>query len=99
VEDIGGEGTADGHWRESVFGAELMTGFVDPGNNPLSKVTLAALADQGYAVNLGAADPYGLTLALRGMGSRPKLALGNDVLRLPIQRVDAAGRITGLFHH
>jgi hypothetical protein len=98
VEDTGGEGTADGHWRESVFGAELMTGFVDPANNPLSQVTLAALADQGYAVNLGGADPFSLTLALRGMESRPQLALENDVLRLPIHKVDAAGRITGLFH-
>ena len=97
VEDTGGVGTADGHWRESVFGAELMTGFVDPGNNPLSKVTLAALADQGYAVNLGGADPYSLTLALRAAGARARRALGDDLLRVPIRRVDATGRVTGLF--
>jgi hypothetical protein len=99
VEDTGGEGTADGHWRESVFGAELMTGFVDPGVNPLSKVTLAALADQGYAVNLSAAEPYSLTLALRAYGATPRLYLGNDVWRLPIRKVDATGRVTGLFAH
>jgi hypothetical protein len=99
VEDTGGEGTADGHWRESVFGAELMTGFVDLGVNPLSRVTLAALADQGYAVNLGGADPYSLTLALRAQGARPLLDLGNDVWRLPIRKVDAMGRVTGLFSH
>ena len=97
VENTGGEGTADGHWRESVLGNELMTGFVDPGSNPLSKVTLAALADQGYAVNLGGADPYSLTLALRAPGSSRGLELGDDVLRVPIRRVDAAGRITGMF--
>jgi hypothetical protein len=97
VENTGGEGTADGHWRESVFGAELMTGFVDPGNNPLSRVTLASLADQGYAVNLGGADPYSLTLDLRDPGARPRLAIGDDVLRVPIRAVDATGRITGLF--
>ena len=96
VEDTGGEGTADGHWRESVFGAELMTGFVDPGVNPLSKVTLASLADQGYAVNLGGADPYSLTLALRAPGARPRLDLGDDILRVPIRKVDATGRVTGL---
>ena len=28
------------------------------GNNPLSRVSIAALADQGYQVNLGAADPF-----------------------------------------
>jgi hypothetical protein len=95
VENTGGEGTADGHWRESVFGAELMTGFVDLGTNPLSKVTLAALADQGYAVNLGGADPYSLTLALRSTSTR-RLPLGNDLMRIPIRRVDAAGQVTGL---
>lgn len=30
VENTGGTGTADGHWRESVFDAELMTGFIEP---------------------------------------------------------------------
>jgi hypothetical protein len=97
VEDSGGEGTADGHWRESVFGNELMTGFVDAGQNPLSKVTLASLADQGYAVNVGGADPYSLTLALRRTRALPQLDLGNDVLRLPVKKVDASGRVTGLF--
>ena len=93
VEDTGGKGTADGHWRESVFSNELMTGFVDAGQNPLSKVTLASLADQGYAVNIGGAEPYSLTLALRGTRALPRLALGNDVLHLPVKKVDASGRI------
>jgi hypothetical protein len=51
VEDTGGEGTADGHWRESVFDNELMTGFINVEQNPVSVVTVASLADQGYAVN------------------------------------------------
>ena len=97
VENTGGEGTADGHWRESVFGSELMTGFVNAGNNPLSQVTLAALADQGYAVNLGGADPYSLAVALGETRAQARLALGNDLLDVPIRRVDSAGRITGLF--
>jgi hypothetical protein len=58
VEDIGGDGTADSHWRDSVLGNELMTGFLDPGDNPLSKITVASMADLGYTVNLNAADPY-----------------------------------------
>ena len=58
VENIGGRGTRDGHWRESVLGNELMTGFLNSGSNPLSLVTAASLADIGYQVNLGAADPY-----------------------------------------
>jgi hypothetical protein len=59
VENTGGPGTADSHWRETVFGPELMTGFLDPGvPNPLSKVTVGAMADLGYTVNMLAAEPY-----------------------------------------
>ena len=97
VENSGGEGTADGHWRESVFGNELMTGFVDAGVNPLSRVTLASLADQGYALNLGGADPYSLALALRASRTRPSLVLGNDLLRVPVWKVDETGRVVGLY--
>ncbi len=60
VENTGGAGTRDGHWRESVFGNELMTGFLNSGGNPLSRLTIASLADLGYSVNLGAADGYQL---------------------------------------
>jgi hypothetical protein len=59
VDDSGIEGTAGSHWRESVLGNELMTGFIGPGNvNPLSIITIASMADRGYVVNLAAADPY-----------------------------------------
>jgi hypothetical protein len=93
VESTGGKGTADSHWRESVFGDELMTGFLDPGTNPLSRVTVASLADMGYAVNLEGADPYTLSAALRAFSSGPRLELGNDVLRIPRHVVDDGGRV------
>ena len=64
VANTGGPGTADSHWRESVFGNELMTGYLDSGDNPLSAVTVGSLADIGYGVDLGASDPFG-TPALR----------------------------------
>ena len=54
---MGGEGTADAHWRESVFGNELMTGFVEASTNALSRVSVASMADLGYAVNLEAPIP------------------------------------------
>lgn len=60
VENSGGSGTADSHWRESVFNGELMTGYIDHNNNPMSRVTVASLTDIGYGVDLGATDPYGL---------------------------------------
>jgi hypothetical protein len=99
VEDTGGLGTADGHWRESVLANELMTGFVDPGQNPLSVVTVASLADQGYTVNLNGADAYSLpSFSLLAARRTPRFALGKDVLRLPIRKVDRSGRVVGLFH-
>lgn len=73
VANTGGQGTRDGHWRESIFGTELMTGFLNPAINPISRLTIASLEDLGYAVNYGAADPYSLPtpleLAILGVGS------------------------------
>ncbi|NJK45114.1 MAG: peptidase [Pleurocapsa sp. SU_196_0] len=60
VENTGGPGTRDGHWRESVFNNELMTGFINAGTNPLSRMSIASLSDLGYGVNLNAADAYSL---------------------------------------
>lgn len=58
VENSGGPGTADAHWRETTFQSELMTGFVNSGGMPLSAITVGSLADMGYIVNLLAADPF-----------------------------------------
>lgn len=58
MEEGGGEGTAYGHWSEAVFGNELLTGFITPGGNPLSRITVGAFADIGYTVDYAAADPY-----------------------------------------
>ena len=58
VENDGVPGTADSHWRESTFGSELMTGFVNFGGMPFSAITVGSLADLGYTVNPLAADPY-----------------------------------------
>jgi hypothetical protein len=64
VEAGGGSGTADSHWRETVFTNELMTGWAGPGTNlPLSRVTVGSLADLGYTVNYAAADAFTPTSA------------------------------------
>jgi hypothetical protein len=93
VENTGGAGTADAHWRESVFGNELMTGFVDAGVNPLSRVTVASMGDLGYTVNLADADPYTLAPGLRAFARGPAIELKNDVLRVPLHEVDDAGQV------
>lgn len=58
VEFLGGPGTADSHWRESVFNNELMTGYINSGVNPLSAITIAQMADLGYQVDMSKADSY-----------------------------------------
>ena len=59
VENKGGPGTADGHWREATFGSELMTGFINL-TNQYSTISIQSLADLGYIVNTAAADSYGI---------------------------------------
>ena len=78
VENTGGSGTADSHWRETTFGTELMTGYISPGSNPLSKLSIASLADLGYHVNRSVADAYSLPAgsSLRaGVASTPGVFL------------------------
>jgi Leishmanolysin len=60
VANVGGIGTRDSHWRESVFRNELMTGTISGANNPLSALTVASLQDLGYVVDVNAAEPYNL---------------------------------------
>jgi len=60
VENSGGAGTADSHWRESVFQRELMTGFVGDKPNPMSRLTVASLQDLGYVVDVKKAESYKL---------------------------------------
>lgn len=56
VETDGGGGTAGGHWDEACLINELMTGWVNYGVMPLSKLTAAALDDMGYTINY--ASPF-----------------------------------------
>ncbi len=66
VENSGGGGTVDSHWRESVFDTELMTGWIDQ-TAPLSAMTIASLADLGYHVDMSVADAFTLGgAAVRG---------------------------------
>ncbi|MBI3789945.1 MAG: hypothetical protein HY275_03605 [Gemmatimonadetes bacterium] len=69
VENCGGGGTINGHWREASggsaatvgFGIELMTGYISAPagqHNPLSAVTIASMQDMGYPVSYASADPF-----------------------------------------
>lgn len=60
VENTGGPGTAGGHWRETVFKTELMTGYAEPAGTtmPISRITVGQFQDLGYQVNYLKADAY-----------------------------------------
>ena len=76
------KGGRDSHWRESVFGAEVMSSRANGGENPLSEVTIWSLADIGYMVDASQADPY----KLPPVAAKPVLAAGKpfcQVLPLP----------------
>lgn len=64
-----GPGTQDSHWRESTFGRELMTGFINSGSNPLSVMTIKSFEDLDYVVNTAAADAYTITLGSLSAGT------------------------------
>ncbi len=60
--DQGGAGTLFSHWDEATFFNELMTGFLNSSANAniLSDLSVAAMGDLGYVVNLEAGDRYRL---------------------------------------
>ncbi|MCY3596060.1 MAG: Ig-like domain-containing protein, partial [Rhodospirillales bacterium] len=71
-------GGRNSNWRTEVFGSELMSwGWSD--HVPTSAVTLQALADLGYKVDLSLADPYtlpGTAAATALRADEPTLELG-----------------------
>ncbi len=95
----GGAGTRDSHWRESVLDEELMTGFIETlGPNPLSRVSIAAMQDLGYEVNLARADPYQKLFVAppagaAGAGGANQIWLGDDIERGPLRVVGRRGEV------
>jgi PKD repeat protein len=87
LENLYGPGTCEGHWKESIFGAELMTGFLNGGvANPLSRMTLASMQDLGYSIDLSKADSY--TIPAAGTASVSTRAGKNDLMvTRPIDQV------------
>ena len=80
VENTGGPGTREGHWRESVLNTEVMTGFVEaPGvRMPLSLTTVGALEDLGYHITVWGDDPYTYGMSPLLSGALPRRSPGPD---------------------
>ncbi|MCY3546423.1 MAG: leucine-rich repeat protein [Gemmatimonadetes bacterium] len=84
------------HWRRSVFGEEIMSSNADV----ISAITLQALADMGYVVDLTKADEYRLPGtggaagdAASDVPDRNALELTDAILRLPVVVVDESGKV------
>lgn len=92
VENMGGQGTRDVHWRESVMPSELMTGYLSAAVNPMSIVTIRSLVDLGYAVDLTSAEPYTVMTAPSPVPGRPPRKI-QDVVERPRFTVDDNGKV------
>lgn len=66
IENQGGPGTALSHWRESILRNELMTGFLNLGENPLSRITAGSLRDLGYGTAV-VGEQYALAKGTEGV--------------------------------
>ena len=51
VEQDGGSGTAGSHWDEETFNNELMTGYINDGENYFTAMSAASFADLGYQLS------------------------------------------------
>ena len=82
-----GQGSVDGHWRETVFETELMTPAIGGISNPMSLMTLRSLEDIGYAVDTGQADAYSLPSPSSGdaasQDTQDKIYLHGDIFLCP----------------
>jgi Leishmanolysin len=56
VENVGGSGSRDSHWRESMLGTELMTSRVGEPGNAQSRLTVAAVSDIRYEIDFEAGE-------------------------------------------
>ena len=86
-------GGDDAHWRESVMGPENMTPRLTLGAaNPVSAITIRALADLGYRVNARLADRYVVSPAAAAVAEdAPTIDLRNDYYRGPVIEIDGEG--------
>ena len=88
-----GAGTINSHWKESVFRTELMTGFLNAGVNPFSKMTIQSLADLDYEVNISGADPYTVPPPAF-MSPTPAWSVRMPNPHGPVAAVNSSGQIT-----
>ncbi|MEK9506460.1 putative Ig domain-containing protein [Gaopeijia maritima] len=98
VQNVGNQGSINGHWRETVMDNELMTPFLDGGANPLSAISVGSVGDLGYTVNAAGADGFAVPFpdALLSDGdsaSEHQIHMIDDILDMPIRLTDESGTV------
>ena len=95
IENSGGQGTADSHWRESVLESEIMTGYIEGVGvfMPLSAITVGSLHDIGYTVDMSKADPFDASLRAAPLARAAKQKI-NEIITGPTHTVGPDGRPT-----
>jgi hypothetical protein len=72
-----GPGTRFSHWDEDILKNELMTGFLNLGENPLSRITAGSLRDLGYGTAVKG-ESYDLPKGTSGIDISSSSAGGNE---------------------
>ncbi len=100
VENLGGSGAANLHWRESVLGGELMRPLNRIGSpETFSAITIQSMADLGYIVDMSLAEPYTLPAAAAADEKPGRVVdLSDDILTGPVKLVDTDGRVVRVLH-
>jgi hypothetical protein len=93
IENSGGPGTADVHWREATVPSELMTGYLSAAVNPMSALTIKSLTDLGYTVNASSADPYTVFTAPPAAPGGHRPVRIHDLVGRPKFEIDRSGRV------
>ncbi|WP_420632537.1 Ig-like domain-containing protein [Candidatus Palauibacter sp.] len=94
-------GGLNNHWRYDVLRGELMG---PRGGSALSAITVQALADLGYAVDVSRADPYELPAADAApaadvAGAEAESPFAGDVLKGPLVVVDENGNVVRIIRN
>lgn len=69
IEGDFGPGTRFGHWDEGALNNELMTGFLNLGENPLSRITAGSMSDLGYGAS-SVGETYDLPKGTPGIAAK-----------------------------
>ncbi len=92
------EGVSDQYWRAGVFGDEVMTPYITGASQPLSRITLEALYEVGYELDVTMADPFtlpgaGAAAMARRRGPAKYYGIDLAAYRGPVMWIEEGGPV------